>query len=354
MYVFNGYLFSQRPTGVMRYAREILQVIDGLCNKDEFVLLVPTYAKNIPDVLKLDILPSVTTFFQGLIYFSANYEMPNNVRTIGVYHGFRTLELPIEKTAYLYSNKTSDMLKSIIKYTFNEMYFEKQYKEQKKIVDRCDILIGVSEHSGYSAKMFFPECSENKIKIFYSPEKYAPELKSGDKILTKKEILMLGGNRWEKNVYRGAMAIDQLFSNNQLQGYSVKIVGGLPVRVQRKLHNLDRFELVGYLPAEELEASYKACDFFLYPTLNEGFGYPPLEAMKYGKTCILSAVTSLPEIYKDSVYYCNPYDVNEIKMRVLQAAEDKIGNEIIKERYDAIRKRQNEDLVKLCNLILEE
>ena len=55
-YTFNGYLFSQRQTGVMRFAKEILLGIDKLCDENEFVLVVPEYAKSVPDLKRIQII----------------------------------------------------------------------------------------------------------------------------------------------------------------------------------------------------------------------------------------------------------------------------------------------------------
>lgn len=305
------------------------------------------------DVIKLPFLKDVNTFFEGLLYLPAKYKLPNNIRTIGVFHGFRMLELPTDKTAYLYESGVKRKIINWTKYIFEQRYYERQLKKQRLTINRCDIIVGVSKHSGYAAQMFFPDYDPSKIKVFYSPLKYTPVVKDIDSITTKPIILMLGGNRWEKNTYRGIKAVDELFSSGQLNGYSVKVVGGIPNAIKSKIINKERFVALGYLSPEDLERVYKECEIFFYPTLNEGFGYPPLEAMKYNKTCVVAADTSLPEIYKDSVYYCNPYDVKEMKTRILQAKQEKISEELIKIHYKRITDKEKDDLYALCKLILE-
>ena len=108
-----------------------------------------------------------------------------------------------------------------------------------------------------------------------------------------------------------------------------------------------------YVDIDKLESLYKYCDLFLYASLNEGFGMPPLEAMKYGKTCIVSGVCSLPEICGDAVYYVNPYDINEIASRILNAAMVKITPNKVITQYSKIHERQENDLDKLCEFIIE-
>jgi glycosyltransferase involved in cell wall biosynthesis len=53
---------------------------------------------------------------------------------------------------------------------------------------------------------------------------------------------------------------------------------------------------------------YAQCDGFLFPSLAEGFGLPPLEAMYFGKAVFLSRLTSLPEVGGDAAYYFDDFD----------------------------------------------
>ena len=64
----------------------------------------------------------------------------------------------------------------------------------------------------------------------------------------------------------------------------------------------------GYVTDEENVALLKNCKAFLFPSLYEGFGIPPLEALALGKRIIVSNATCLPEIFKKSASYFDPFD----------------------------------------------
>lgn len=309
--------------------------------------------KNYDEVNRLAEFLNADVFFAGLISAVKSLDISKQTRVVGVYHGFRSLEMPTEKTAPLYESDIKGKLKERTKLIFRNRYLKKKYDDMKAMIDKCDYIIGVSEHSGYAARIFFPEFDTSKIKVYYSPAKYVVPVEGIEKIQREKYILMLGGNRWVKNAYRGMKAIDNLFLKGHLDGYTVSIVGGIPKSILNKIRNKDRFTSLGYVPAEELEKWYKKCAVFFYPTLNEGFGYPPLEAMKYGTTCVISAVNSLPEIYKDSVYYCNPYDINEMEGRILQALDSPLPEILIDSARKRIEDKQQADLLSLCNLIVD-
>jgi glycosyltransferase involved in cell wall biosynthesis len=68
----------------------------------------------------------------------------------------------------------------------------------------------------------------------------------------------------------------------------------------------------GYIPQEELSLWYSAAELFIYPSLYEGFGLPPLEAMACGTPVITSNTSSLPEVVGEAGILVNPHSVEEI------------------------------------------
>ena len=119
---------------------------------------------------------------------------------------------------------------------------------------------------------------------------------------------MISCNRWLKNSYRGILALDQFFSDKKNQNYKAVILGQIPKRLQKKIKNIEKFEFKKYVDNDELEKLYAEAFALFYPTLNEGFGYPPIEAMKYGTPILSSAIASLPEVCGDAAIYFNQTD----------------------------------------------
>lgn len=68
----------------------------------------------------------------------------------------------------------------------------------------------------------------------------------------------------------------------------------------------------GYIPQEELPLWYCAADFFIYPSLYEGFGLPPLEAMACGTPVIISNTSSLPEVVGEAGILVDPENAEQI------------------------------------------
>jgi glycosyltransferase involved in cell wall biosynthesis len=75
---------------------------------------------------------------------------------------------------------------------------------------------------------------------------------------------------------------------------------------QHQLHKYVRF--LGYMPEETLAVMYRLAGVFVFPSLYEGFGLPPLEAMASGTPVVTSNVSSLPEVAGDAAVLVDPYD----------------------------------------------
>lgn len=77
-----------------------------------------------------------------------------------------------------------------------------------------------------------------------------------------------------------------------------------------------RVRRLGYITDRELRAIYENARALVYPSLYEGFGLPPLEAMACGCPVIVSNVASLPEVCGDAALYCDPRDPQQIAARI--------------------------------------
>lgn len=71
-----------------------------------------------------------------------------------------------------------------------------------------------------------------------------------------------------------------------------------------------------------LSRLYQAADVFLFPSFEEGFGLPVLEAMSFGLPTVLSNTSSLPEVGANATLYVDPHDPADIAAKLRQAAED--------------------------------
>lgn len=80
--------------------------------------------------------------------------------------------------------------------------------------------------------------------------------------------------------------------------------------------------LTGYVPEADLPALYSGANCFIYPSYFEGFGLPPLEAMKCGAPVIVGNRTSLPEVVEDAAVLVDPFEVGDIAAGIAKVIND--------------------------------
>ena len=97
-----------------------------------------------------------------------------------------------------------------------------------------------------------------------------------------------------------------------------------------KLEAEGRARYLGYVPQVDMPILYSGAKLLLYPSLYEGFGFPPLEAMACGTPVITSNRASLPEVVGDAAVQINPMDTDALRGAVLSLLQDP-------ERWDLLR-----------------
>ena len=102
----------------------------------------------------------------------------------------------------------------------------------------------------------------------------------------------------------------------------------------KKIDVSERVKMIGPVSEEEKYWYIKNAEAFLFPSISEGFGLPPIEAMRLGKPVFLSTSTSLPEIGGDKAYYFENFEAAHMQEVLKQGLEDYYKNnrkqEIIK------------------------
>lgn len=88
----------------------------------------------------------------------------------------------------------------------------------------------------------------------------------------------------------------------------------------------------GYVLDEDLPGLYAAADLFVYPSLYEGFGLPPLEAMACGTPVITSNTSSLPEVVGDAGIMVDPHNVNKLADSICRVLSNKKLKECMVEK----------------------
>jgi len=142
-------------------------------------------------------------------------------------------------------------------------------------------------------------------------------------------ILSVGAIQPRKNLGRLLAAYDRLRWTTPKVNLPTLVLAGKcawlyeeTLRTIKELQLTESVVLTGYVPEKDLPALYSGAICFVYPSYFEGFGLPPLEAMKCGAPVITGDRTSLPEVVGDAGLMVDPFDVDALAAAIKRVISD--------------------------------
>jgi glycosyltransferase involved in cell wall biosynthesis len=106
-----------------------------------------------------------------------------------------------------------------------------------------------------------------------------------------------------------------------------------------------------HLSAPRLEWLMARARFLAYASFNEGFGYPPLEAMAHGTPSLIGDNTSVPEVCGSAAVACDPFDVDSVVAGIRTILESPPSPSVLRTHLAATASRQQNDVRSLGDLI---
>lgn len=145
-------------------------------------------------------------------------------------------------------------------------------------------------------------------------------------------LLFVGSIEPRKNLHNLLKAY-HLLSDDIKKSYPLVLVGFKGWENREIMQEIEKekehIHYLGYLSDEELAHVYSLATLFLYVSLYEGFGIPPLEAMACGTAVIASNVASLPEVCGDAVKYIDPTDSCDIAEKIREMLAEPVKRDIL-------------------------
>jgi len=230
--------------------------------------------------------------------------------------------------------------------------YSKEIDCHKKFLLRSNVfVVTVSEFSKKSIQYNHSFLRKKEINVLYSPLRnevgFKPQTDIASLVANGGQYFVsLGLNRWQKNIKMVLSVFKEFLKTNP--NYYLVTTGAKECLYP---HHIG----LSYLDDAELNYVIKNAKALIYPTYNEGFGYPPIEAMRFNVPVIASYETSLPEILDSAALFFSPLHESDL-WRQLSLFE-KMDKEMLigktKKQYKLISQRQKEDLNILMNLILD-
>lgn len=275
----------------------------------------------------------------------AKFSIPQDVTFIYTLHGVRGHLVHDWRLRYRYGKSAPRGVVMTIFYLFlGRLLYKRKIRRVREKIELTSNrkIIGVSNYAKFGYRAALPGVDLSDMIVLDSvpddapPERDATILKRAG-LTPRSFFLIVSANRYEKNAFRALRAMDRFLTVAEgaavlTTNYRVAVTGlsrnSRFVR-QLRLRNPDRFAFLSYVAPNEIEELYASAAALVYPSLSEGYGYPPVEAMRYNTPSICAGGTSIPEVCGDAAIYFNPYDEDEIIARLWEVCDPDIRGELI-------------------------
>lgn len=219
----------------------------------------------------------------------------------------------------------------------------------RRALDKAELVLTVSNSSKRDLLTFFEVPPEKILVIPNGIDASITDGLSVDDLARVKErfqlfgrtILFVGNIKPHKNVERLIAAFAKLQHEPDFSDLTLIVVGDEISKYPSLRRTVERHQVrakvrfFGFVPELTLVALYKTADVFVFPSLYEGFGLPPLEAMANGTPVVTSNISSLPEVVGGAALTVDPYNIDEIALAIRRILSDRdLRTRLITDGYE--------------------
>lgn len=309
--VYNGRFTTQKTTGVQRVARELIAALIQFQPQDPVTVLVPPQ----PGIEVSGAKMVEVGFYKGVVWeqlvlplFARRGRIVNLSNSASIFIGNQII--------YMHDAAVFDTPAHFSR------PFRMWYRVMFWILARTSVC--VLTNSYFSRDRLAHHCGVAAEKISVVPlgadhlDTLEPDTSVLDKhaLTPNRFVLAVSSMNPTKNFGRLIAAFRQIDDPS----VDLVIVGMQNTTVFGKQDLMAAAEpnvkYVGYISDEQLKALYQHAACFLYPSIYEGFGIPPLEAMRYGCPVVVGKSAALPEVCADAALYCDPYSQDDIARKL--------------------------------------
>lgn len=312
MLYVNARFLTQKTTGVQRFAQEISHQLSKL--RDDVIFLVPNDCiedREIYNTLNIQVLRGMSG------HFWEQYTLPSFLKKNG-----KPLLLNLCNTAPIFY-RNQIVTHHDITYIRHSKSFPKKFVYLYKTLTPFMLwnskkILTVSEFSKKEIAEHY-NCENSKIEVIYNAvnSNFKPGYTA--ELVNENYLLAVSSPALHKNFN----FLIENFIRSKLD-IKLKIIGSASGTFNKVNYlSSDRVEFLGRVSDRELVRLYQNAKAFLFPSLYEGFGIPPLEAQACGCPVISSNRASMSEVLGDSAAFFDPYSASEF----INCLEDILNSE---------------------------
>jgi glycosyltransferase involved in cell wall biosynthesis len=330
-------LAEGKRTGVEEYTVQLLESVFIQDRENEYLLFLSGYKEPKADLRWTEKYPNVSV---------KRFRWPNKLLNFCLWYlRWPKLDLLLGGTDLFFMpnlNFAAFSSRTKVCVTAHDLSFERypetfswkrrlwhSFVNFRALCRRADRILAVSESTRQDLIDLY-RISKQKVQTVQSgvSDRFRPIDRNSVELLRTKEkyglpyqfILYLGTVEPRKNLVSLIRAYNllQKSGSSDLQRYHLVIAGEQGWKCREILEEIERSEfrdkilLIGFVADEDKPALYNLSGLFVYPSFFEGFGFPPVEAMRSGVPIVVSNTSSFPEVVADAGVLIDPYQPQEL------------------------------------------
>lgn len=192
-------------------------------------------------------------------------------------------------------------------------------RQAREAAERSDLIIAVSHFTAGQVENLL-KVDRSRIRVV----RHGASLpNTGSEANREQMILFVGALQRRKNVVRLVEAFEQMEP-----GWKLVLAGASGFAAEEALQRIEAsprkndIQVLGYVPDHALEGLYQRAAIFVFPSLDEGFGMPVLDAMARGVPVLTSTVSAMPEVCGDAALLADPHDTTAIAAGLKKLTSD--------------------------------
>ena len=207
---------------------------------------------------------------------------------------------------------------------YSTQEFRTRFTDQaRRAADLSDAIVAVSRFTAESVESLLGVPASRIRVVPHGVDIPEPSTEPRENL-----VLFVGAIQKRKNMARLIQAFERAFDQAPgswrlaLAGASDGYGATEELRVLEASPKRASIDLLGYVSADELQSLYRRASIFAFPSLDEGFGIPVLEAMAHGVPVLTSNRSAMPEVAGDAALLVDPLDTNAIAANLASLAGD--------------------------------
>jgi glycosyltransferase involved in cell wall biosynthesis len=331
----NGRFLVARRTGVQRAAYNLLKTLIEIDRVNEYVIFTGDDQIANPDWIHPNVKVVTSPLRSGESlrnHFWEQFTLPRLARQ----HGVDILHSPANMAPLFYKGPSVVHIHDLC-FVVNPQWYSFSFRTLYKLLiprlARRAAKVTTNSNNSRNDLMQFCGITADRVSLvywavddFFLSTNPLPDTAASDPLLNEEYILYVGSLEPRKNIRRLIEAYEILRREHPEHRPKLVLIGGeFPLFAESRWTIKDFADDIifkGFVDDTTLREFYRHARVVAYPSLYEGFGLPPLEAMANGAPVVTTATSSIPEVVGEAAILVNPHDEKQLAQALRRVLRD--------------------------------